>query len=114
ELSDASQHGRVIHSEAFGGSPYWASARDGKKIANVIPVDHGAFRHRAVHLPKPVSNTSNPNMSGYHSLFRRTRPNSDQQIPIVAAGVRASSRIDFAPPMCALPHSTHDSGGPMW
>src|ERR1700728_1139693 len=26
---------------------------------------------------------------------------------------QSSSRIDFAPPMCALPHSTPDSGGPM-
>src|SRR6202161_2626064 len=24
-----------------------------------------------------------------------------------------SSRIDFAPPMCALPHSTPDAGGPI-
>src|SRR3981081_1232996 len=26
---------------------------------------------------------------------------------------QSSSRIDFAPPMCALPHSTPDSGGPL-
>src|SRR5258708_2130959 len=26
---------------------------------------------------------------------------------------QSSSRIDFAPPMCAPPHSTPDSGGPM-
>src|ERR1700693_1496008 len=26
---------------------------------------------------------------------------------------QSSSRIDFAPPMCALPHSTPDSGGPI-
>jgi NAD(P)-dependent dehydrogenase (short-subunit alcohol dehydrogenase family) len=54
ELGDASQHGRVVHTEALGGSPHRASARDGKKVANVIPVDHGAIRHRAVRLPKPV------------------------------------------------------------
>src|SRR5450755_4924965 len=28
-------------------------------------------------------------------------------------GGQSSSRIDFAPPMCALPHSTPDPGGPM-
>jgi hypothetical protein len=48
----------VIHPEALGGSPHRASARDGKKVANVIPVDHGAIRHRGLRLPKPVSNTS--------------------------------------------------------
>ena len=48
ELGDASQHGRVIHPEALGGSPHRASARDGKKVANVIPVDHGAIRRRVV------------------------------------------------------------------
>jgi hypothetical protein len=37
----------VIHPEALGGSPHRAFARDGKKVANVIPVDHGAIRHRA-------------------------------------------------------------------
>src|ERR1700761_4966366 len=26
---------------------------------------------------------------------------------------QSSSRIDFAPPMCALPHSTPDAGGPI-
>jgi hypothetical protein len=46
ELGDASQHGRVVHTEALGGSPHRASTRDGKKVANVIPVDHGAIRHR--------------------------------------------------------------------
>ena len=46
ELCDASQHGRVVHTEALGGRPHRAAARDGKKIANAIPVDHGAFpRH---------------------------------------------------------------------
>jgi hypothetical protein len=61
ELGDASQHGRVVHPEALGGGPHRASARDGKKVANVIPVNHGAIRHRTVRLPKPVSNTSNSN-----------------------------------------------------
>ena len=54
ELSDASQHGRVVHPEAPGGSPHRASARDGKKVANVIPVDHGAFPRRELRLPKPI------------------------------------------------------------
>jgi hypothetical protein len=54
ELGDASQHGRVVHTEALGGSPHRASARDGKKVANVVPVDHGAIPHRAVRLPKPI------------------------------------------------------------
>src|SRR5207302_9092263 len=53
ELGDASQHGRVVHTEALGGSPHRASARDGKKVSNVIPVDHGAIPHRAVRLQSP-------------------------------------------------------------
>jgi hypothetical protein len=36
----------MVHPEALGGGPHRASARDGKKIANVIPVDHGAILHR--------------------------------------------------------------------
>ena len=43
KLGDASQHGRVVHTKALGGSPHGASARDGKEVANVIPVDHGAI-----------------------------------------------------------------------
>ncbi|GEC43066.1 hypothetical protein BJA01nite_07080 [Bradyrhizobium japonicum] len=42
----------MVHIEALGGGPHRASARDGKKITNVIPVDHGAIRHRVVRLPK--------------------------------------------------------------
>src|SRR6266404_8402451 len=42
-------------------------------------------------------------------------PTSPAQFPTDHRGWRqSSSRIDFAPPMCALPHSTPDSGGPMW
>jgi hypothetical protein len=48
----------VVHAEALGGSPHRASARDGKKVANVIPIDHGAIRHRKARFPKSVSNTS--------------------------------------------------------
>jgi hypothetical protein len=48
----------VIHPEALASGSHRASARDGKKVANVIPVDHGAVRHREVRLPNPVSNTS--------------------------------------------------------
>jgi hypothetical protein len=33
----------------------------GKKVANVIPVDHGAIRHRGGRLPKLAFNTSNSN-----------------------------------------------------
>jgi hypothetical protein len=44
----------VVHTEALGGGPYRASARDGKKVANVIPVDHGAILRRELRLPKPV------------------------------------------------------------
>lgn len=73
ELCDASQHGRVIHTEALGGCPHRASARDGKKVANVIPVDHGAIRHRAVRLPKPVSNAIVQQYGRHHSLCRRAR-----------------------------------------
>src|ERR1700730_4509961 len=41
-------------------------------------------------------------------------PISPAQFPTDHRGWRqSSSRIDFAPPMCALPHSTPDSGGPM-
>src|SRR4029450_6536921 len=52
KLGDASQYGRVVHTKALGGSPHRASARNGKKVANVIPVDHGAIKHHAGGLPK--------------------------------------------------------------
>src|SRR6266568_684773 len=82
----------MIHPEVRGGSPHRASACDGKKIANVIPVDHGAIRHRTVRLPKPVSNPSNSisyvgSTGGHHSPCRQARPNSERRTPIVAAGV---------------------------
>ena len=84
ELGDASQHGRVVHTKALGGSPHRASARDGKKVANVIPVDHGAIQHRAVRLPKPVSNGSYSSIGSHHSL-----PTSAGPIP---TGSHRSSR----------------------
>src|SRR5262245_43130997 len=119
ELGDASQHGRVVHTEALGGSPHRASARDGKKVANVIPVDHGAIRHRGVCLPKPVSNTiKHPLACGVAraviiAFARQARPNSEQWTPIVAAGASRPAGSIFAPPMCALPHSMPDASGPM-
>src|SRR5438094_861876 len=39
--------------------------------------------------------------------------NSERRTPIIAAGVSRPGRIDFAPPMCALLHSTSDAGRPM-
>src|ERR1700704_3505688 len=82
----------MIHPELRGGSPHRASACDGKKVASVIPVDHGAIRHREVRLPKPVPNTSNSisyvvARGGPHSPCRQARPNSERRTPIVAAGV---------------------------
>src|SRR5690606_10911971 len=59
ELSDASQHRRVVHPEAFSGGPDRAPTRGGKKVANIVPVDHGAASHHRVRLPKVVSNASN-------------------------------------------------------
>ncbi|GLS21057.1 hypothetical protein GCM10007874_40740 [Labrys miyagiensis] len=49
----------MVHPEALGRGPHRASTRDGKKVANIIPVDHGAIRHRRGAPSKPVSNTSN-------------------------------------------------------
>jgi NAD(P)-dependent dehydrogenase (short-subunit alcohol dehydrogenase family) len=91
KLGYASQHGRVVHTEALGGSAHRASTRDGKKVPNVIPVDHGAIPHRAVRLPKPVSNTSNSSTGADHSLRQRARLNSERRTPIVAAGVSRRS-----------------------
>src|SRR6185437_15763458 len=82
ELSDASQRGRVGHPEALGGGSDRAPTRDRKKVANVVPVDHGAIPHRAVRLPKPVSNTLNNSMGGHHSLCRRALPNSQRRTSI--------------------------------
>src|SRR6185295_986533 len=87
ELGDASQYGRVVHAKALGGSPHRASARDGKKVANVIPVDHGAIQHHAVRLQKPVSNGSYSSIGGNYCLRRRVWPNSDRQTQIISAGV---------------------------
>src|SRR5207237_6691908 len=106
KLGNTSQHGRVVHTEALGGSPHRASARDGKKVSNVIPVDHGAIPHRAVRLPKPVSNTSNSSTGGHHSLCRQARPYSGTADTDHRGWRQSSSRIAFAPPMCALLRST--------
>jgi hypothetical protein len=57
ELGDAPQHGRVIHPEPLGGGPHGAFACGGKKVTNVIPVDHGAFPRRKLRLPKAHPNT---------------------------------------------------------
>src|SRR5437867_10831640 len=40
-------------------------------------------------------------------------PNSERRTPIIAAGVRRPGRIDFAPPMYALLHSTPGTARPM-
>jgi NAD(P)-dependent dehydrogenase (short-subunit alcohol dehydrogenase family) len=42
QLRYASQHGRVIHVDALSGGSNRAVARDCKKVANVIPIDHRA------------------------------------------------------------------------
>jgi hypothetical protein len=59
ELRYASQHGCVVDTKTPGSSPHRAAASHGKKVANVIPLDHGAILHRAALLRKLVSNTSN-------------------------------------------------------
>jgi hypothetical protein len=65
-----------------------------------------------------VSNTSNSisyvgSTGGHHSLM----PTSAAQFRTADTDRRgwrqSSSRIDFAPPMCALPHSTPYAGGPI-
>ena len=56
ELSDASQHGRVVNRETFGGGAHRPSARGSKEIPHVIPVDHGAFPRRALRFQSPVLN----------------------------------------------------------
>src|SRR5579864_7567376 len=96
----------MIHPEVRAGSPHRASACDGKKVANVIPVDHGAIRHREVRFPKLVSNTSTSisDVGGRAVIIVY----ADKRSPIPNDG-----RMDFAPPMCALPHSTPDAGGPI-
>jgi hypothetical protein len=63
----------VIHAEALGGGTDRTSARDGKKIANVVPIDHGAIPHHAVRLPKPVSNTSNSDTDGVSFAYAGDR-----------------------------------------
>src|ERR1700730_18433330 len=88
----------MIHPELCAGSPHRASACDGKKVANVIPVDHGAIRHREVRLPKPVSNTSNSisyvgSTGGRHSPCREARPNSERRTPIAAGVSRPAGSI---------------------
>jgi hypothetical protein len=57
QLGDASQHGGVVHLEALGGSPDRAPTRDGKKVANVIPLDHPvqSCRGGAFKSPYPIA-----------------------------------------------------------
>src|SRR3984957_616436 len=79
----------MVHPEMRGGSPHRASARDGKKVANVIPVDHGAIRHRGVCLPKHVSNTiEHPLECGVARAV--IRPYADKYGPIPNGGHRSS------------------------
>src|ERR1700730_6810319 len=70
----------MIHPELRGGSPHRASAGDGKKVANVIPADHGAIPHRAVRLPKPVPDTANsiPYVGGARRSSQPMRANIAQ------------------------------------
>ena len=46
KLRDAPKHGRMVYPEPHGCGPDRAAARDGKEVADVIPVDHGAIQHR--------------------------------------------------------------------
>src|SRR3546814_12012423 len=52
QLGNTPQHRAVVHPEALGGGSDRAPTRDGKKVANVIPVDHGAIPHRGVRPSK--------------------------------------------------------------
>jgi hypothetical protein len=79
-LGDASQHGGVVHPEALGRGSDRAPTRDGKKVANVIPVDHnGAILHReGRYLKIPSNNISYVGTRGgdFNSVAyeRRTPP----------------------------------------
>jgi hypothetical protein len=92
ELGDASQHGRVVHTEALGGSSHRAAARDGKKVANVIPVimvqsSTAGLPSKARVQHRRTSSRMWGSTGGDHSLCRQARPNSERRTPIVAAGV---------------------------
>jgi hypothetical protein len=79
ELSDAPEHGRVVHAETLGGGPYRAATPDGEEVANIVPVDllHGAILHRDA-----LTST----------------------IPSLSPGVPSIFRIVCAPPMCVISH----------
>ena len=87
ELGDTSPRGRMVHTEARGGSPDRASARDRKKITNVIPVDHGAscVARRAFQSPYLIRRTA------IWAVIIACANDSGQipngRTPIVAAGV---------------------------
>jgi hypothetical protein len=40
QLADTPKHGGMIHGEPLCGRTYGAAARDGEKVANVVPIDH--------------------------------------------------------------------------
>jgi hypothetical protein len=103
-LGDASQYGRVIYPEALGGGPHGASACGSKKVANVVPVDHGAIPHHAVrlsnariyHIEQQYGLSSLPMTT---NTIQPRMANTDHRGPR-----QLSNRIDFAPPICAFPH----------
>src|SRR5690349_1842534 len=43
ERRDAALHGRLVHAERLGGLNRAPLPRDGEKMAQVVPIEHGAF-----------------------------------------------------------------------
>jgi len=92
--------------------PALTSARGGKKVANVIPVDHGAIQHRGVRFQSPNS-SYNSTCGGHHITCRRARPNSERRNLIVAAAVNSCTgsisqhdvRASHSPPVSSEPGS---------
>ena len=78
----------------------------------LIPVDHGAIQHHTVRVPKPI-------LTDRMAVLAEIIASSDEPGPIQTATTdnrgrrQPSTRIVFAPQMCAFPHSTPDPGGPM-
>ena len=82
QLGHAPDHSRMVHPELLRGSPDRTAARDGEKIANVIPVDHGAIRHHTGAFFEAVSGTSCDDISDFFHSSIGSNPHIERHTPI--------------------------------
>jgi hypothetical protein len=96
-LGYASEHGGMVYPEALGGGPDRAPARDRKKEANVIPVDH---------MVQPCTIRRTAILQPSAAQFRRLK--SAESAATAGAGSPAGSIPHHWYALNALRRRTHD------